>query len=406
MRIGLLGDIHFGKDSRTMEFAVPGVPPTDHTEGGHSLKDGVAELLREKSVDFIFVTGDLTSTGSPLEFSLCHKKISEIAEASNVEASNVLICAGNHDIDWNVTKLGDQPEQDSEEFPRNENIKAYQRVASNICDMFFSKDVPFTETGPAPLSGVLKLDNIEVYVLNSGWMCSHKKEHKHGRLGEKQLEWFEEASATHSEKWKIVLLHHHPFNYPYPDIWHDTSTLEEGSELVDIAAKNGIQLICHGHRHHPKAINDRRAGWNHAITFICAGSLSVNAGHRGDVPNVCHIITLDEHADHGKYILLETYQFSQGEGWHPVGAECKEVPMDPMMLFHRPHEEDALETLLKSSALTNDDTISFPEWKDLPIPLRTKTYSSINQLIHNVYESDYDIIGEIPKKVVGLRKNQ
>ena len=75
------------------------------------------------------------------------------------------------------------------------------------------------------------------------------------------------------------MLHHHPFNYPYPTLGRDISLLDEGAELLDISGKAGINLICHGHRHHPKAHNEQRDDWKNAITFICAGSFSVNAAH-------------------------------------------------------------------------------------------------------------------------------
>lgn len=72
--------------------------------------------------------------------------------------------------------------------------------------------------------------------------------------------------------------------------------LEEGSSFLDVAGQNGIHLVLHGHRHHPKAETTFKNGWDHPITFVFAGSLTVNSAHRsnGYIPNILHIIELTE----------------------------------------------------------------------------------------------------------------
>lgn len=83
MNVALISDIHFGKSSRTKELAVEGDQIKDETVGGKSLVDGLINLFKEKEVKYLFIAGDLTSEGSPQEFSYCQNKILEIAEKSN-----------------------------------------------------------------------------------------------------------------------------------------------------------------------------------------------------------------------------------------------------------------------------------------------------------------------------------
>ena len=80
-KIALFGDIHFGPLSRSTDFSVPGEPPTDKTDGGKSLKAELIKVLSEQPIDHLLVAGDLTSTGSPLEFDLCQQALVEIARA-------------------------------------------------------------------------------------------------------------------------------------------------------------------------------------------------------------------------------------------------------------------------------------------------------------------------------------
>ncbi len=81
-------------------------------------------------------------------------------------------------------------------------------------------------------------------------------------------------------------MHHHPFNYPFPTISEDISQIKEGVEFIELAEKNGVDFVIHGHRHHPKVKTVLPEGYA-PITYFCAGSPSVNAEHRsnGEIPN-------------------------------------------------------------------------------------------------------------------------
>ena len=170
------------------------------------------------------------------------------------------------------------------EYPENEGRVIYARdFAANAASINLSVlPKPGDEIGPVPFCGVRLEEDFIVFLLNTSWQCSHDQSIPHGKLSTEQLQWFKKASEKYRDdkKLKIVLIHHHPMQYSFPTPTHDVSMIEEGSELVEIAAQNGINLIMHGHRHHPRALTRLENGWKSPITFICAGSLSVNAKHR------------------------------------------------------------------------------------------------------------------------------
>jgi 3',5'-cyclic AMP phosphodiesterase CpdA len=349
MRIALISDIHYGTMSATSELTISGETlQMGETSKASPLFHGLIESLKKEKPDFLFIAGDLTSTGSPLEFRNCYQKISQLANEVKIDPNNIILCLGNHDIDWRITQLIDSYKANSnityssEEKDFLEN--KYRRMACSWAvneDIKLSGDTvdtvdlthPYTE---APLTGVVERNNCIIFVLNSAHLCSHDESKKHGCLSKGQLQWFEDLVKRYSSSSsiKIVLLHHHPFNYPFLFPERDISTLEEGSELYQICGESGVDLVLHGHRHHPKAKTVSENGWNNPVTYICAGSLSVNATHRfqGAIPNTFHIIEYHTR----EQIILKNYEYSLTDGWAMTKNYRREVPLEGNMLLGKP----------------------------------------------------------------------
>jgi len=409
MKIALIGDIHFGKHSATAELAVPGEPLEDISSGAAPLLAGFTEIIKEEKVDYLFVAGDLTSTGSPVEYSRCLQKILEAANEAGIENKNVIICTGNHDVDWRISKLAEgYIKKPGDGFPAADLKRLYQEIAAaqgQIC----TKYSVFTEDGPAPFSGYIQRDQFIAFVLNSGWRCSHDEANRHGKLCDVQLRWLEDNANRFlaEDKWKVLLLHHHPLNYKYPTPGRDISVLEDGPELLDIAGKAGINLICHGHRHHPKADNKHSNEWKSPITFVCAGSFSANAYHRssGSIPNTFHLLRLEK-ADTDKCVILHSYQYTPSDGWIPVRKNCPETPLDPVMVFSRPFDATQQEGSVRSIITTSikPDQLMMPTWINLPLDLKSLTYDELNTVVKSVAGGDYQMIGNYPQDVVLLRR--
>ena len=346
MRIAVISDIHYGSMSSTNELAIKGEPLHDGAVSNASpLFQGLIDALTQEKPDYLFVTGDLTSTGSPLEFRNCYEKIHQLAKSASILPEKVVLCLGNHDIDWRITRLVDVYKSPSHAAYLSEDIEflesEYRKIAHNwavseinrLQDRTARFTQPYSDT---PLTGIVEHDDCIIFILNSGHLCYHDESHKHGALSKKQLQWFQDSVNQHisSSKTKIVLLHHHPFNYPFPLIGRDVSTLEEGSELYEICGKAGIDLVIHGHRHHPKAKTVSENGWVSSVTYICAGSLSVNASHRlqGAIPNTFHIVDFKNR----EQIVLRNFEYSFTDGWVPTKDFRAEVPLEGTMLLGKP----------------------------------------------------------------------
>lgn len=184
------------------------------------------------------------------------------------------------------------------------------------------------------MTGLIERDDLVIFVLNSGFLCSSKQEIIHGKISTTQLEWLESElqKQTSINKWKIIILHHHPFAYEYPIVYPEYSTLEEGPQLQRLCGQYGVNLVVHGHYHFPIAKTRRESGWNNPVTFISSGSLSVNQEGRlnGSIPNTFHYIQLEEYPN---LIKLITYEYSLGSGWRKVThgnakAVCEETILE------------------------------------------------------------------------------
>ena len=107
-RIAIISDIHFGKFSRTIDFAVPGEDTQDKSADAISFEKGLITLLKEMKPSYFFIAGDLTSIGEPQEFHFCEKKIISIAKQIGVSNENIICGLGNHDIDWSISDIGNK----------------------------------------------------------------------------------------------------------------------------------------------------------------------------------------------------------------------------------------------------------------------------------------------------------
>lgn len=267
LRLLLISDVHFGKLAASSQFALSGSGTPNTIQGAIPMKEHLIKTIKgvAPSPQAFLVLGDLTSIASPSEFQGSVAAVKEIATGVGIDLENVLITFGNHDVDWRVCSLATP----SERYPKDD---LYHHVAARVGEFFVENPSSFT-SGPLPGSGVFKHKDFVVFVLNSGFFCVSDQDYRHGKLGKEQLKWLEnvlqQGGATTG--WRILMVHHHPFNYPYPTLSKDISTLEEGAELVELAGSHGIDFVCHGHRHHPKISTQMHATWKRPVTYLLRG---------------------------------------------------------------------------------------------------------------------------------------
>lgn len=385
-KIALISDIHFGELARTREFAVPGYPVKGETTGEVSLTDSLVEKLRSEGVEYLFISGDLTSRATPQEFRYCIEKIKEIVSRAEIPENNIVWAIGNHDIDWKITEIF---EKYTEELKTNKDLLQFvedcYRLSAIASTEIKTKALPNPSTaGDLPLSGIYETDEFIVFILNSALYSTHNQTIKHGKLSTKQLDWFREHAKKLKDdsRWKIVLMHHHPHTYPFPTITHDITAIEDGPEFMEIAGDVGIHLILHGHRHHPKAITQDETGWSHPITLICAGSLAVNSDERKDIPNTFHVIELTDVVGTCK---LHSYEYSASEGWKQIQAR-KEAPLDYEMYFGKNFNKAQIES--EARRLWDSHAIGKPiKVSELPEALKFCSHEKIEDVLEKTKPS-------------------
>lgn len=405
LKLALISDIHFGELASSNEFVVPGQAVKGETVGAVSMSGSLIPILKEQGVRYLFICGDLTSRARPQEFYYCAEKILAIAEGAGIPAENIIWGIGNHDVDWNITKLAESDRGGKPETYEISN-RTYRLLAVSAAAHAIRQIFAPIKQGPMPMTGVVETEAFVAFVLNSALYCTHDQEFPHGKLGKEQLTWFCSAAKKYAtdKRWKIVLMHHHPHNYAYHTPVVDISTLADGSEFIEIAAQNGVHLVLHGHRHHPHAVTKHETDWDNPITFICAGSLSVNAEHRsqGEIPNLFHIIEL---TDTPGILNLFNFEYTASEGWRPLGQNRRETPLDAKMKLGRTATAEMVRR--KVSGLGNfegDNRVL--NWDDLDDDLQFKRYSAINEAIRELLSPQFVVVGKFPETVCLIRKGR
>jgi small GTP-binding protein len=141
--------------------------------------------LAFESLDYLFVTGDLTTCASPDEFEKAYQFISGIIEAFQLNAARSVIVPGNHDIDWNETvyewksnrqvdlkalRDGTYVHQGTGVLIRNEQL--YPRRFKNFSDRFYmflrQEEYPLAFEEQA-IPFLFVESKIQLLALNSCW---------------------------------------------------------------------------------------------------------------------------------------------------------------------------------------------------------------------------------------------
>jgi len=402
----VLSDIHFGKLSVSTDFALSDDPPPHIMSNPVSMKDNLIEVIKEEHIDAMLITGDLTSKARPSEFKECYNTIIEIADRIGIEKKNIFFSFGNHDVDWNISELSEHKETGAFKD------KLYLEVAASVGNIFI-RNLESKEKGPLPGSGVYCRDKYIIYVLNSGYHSTHNQEYNHGKLGGNQYEWLRDIINKYADasKWHILMLHHHPFKYSFPSLVEDISCLEEGSEILDIIGKSQIDIVCHGHRHHPKLFTELCNNWESPITFFCAGSLSVHEKHRnhGEIPNLFHLIDLKNRAENEAATgTVRSFEYFTMKGWIP--AKYSElVPLDTNQSFGSIHiqkeKEKAAQDMIANLLSEQPETcVELPKHSELALSLKCMNLIDLNRLIQKIVKEEFGhkLMGRYPEDDIAI----
>lgn len=395
----ILSDIHYGELAELENFGKSGVPSDEDLRFVANAVRDCLDTNEMHKIDYLFVLGDLTSRGSPGEFQDFYRFLTILKNMLGLNDDEVYLTYGNHDVDWSICKITNKPK---------EHHEAYCVAAANIGG-FFAPSGSFKYEGPVIGCGVAHLDGIDLISLNSGIECYDDQAVRHGRLGEKQYQWLTNLQPKLRENTvRIVIIHHHLLTLPYPSPLKDFSALEEGANVLDILGQCGINIVLHGHRHHPIINTQSHSGWQNPITFLCAGSFGVNASHRasGRLPNMFHVASISS-APTTPVLegTIKTFELDLSYEWVPLVSKPGEFLLNQTHWFGEPKAtENApsyVQTIIKnllSNELLKEDHVKLPKYDTLPLSLRCILHSELNELFQSeAAQKGLSITGNYPR---------
>jgi 3',5'-cyclic AMP phosphodiesterase CpdA len=350
------------------------------------IKSLIDTINQYEFIDGILITGDLTSYATPYEFAQLYERIEYIKKSIKGFNGHVIFAMGNHDSNWDISNISIDSKYndfDSEYF--------LSRSSSIHADFEFINS--FSAPGPVINSGVITTSKANIIVLNSGLYSSKDQKYKHGKVGKLQLDWLQTIDNLEDDKVNILMLHHHLFKYTYPEYFEDISNVEEGSEIEDIISNLGIDLVVHGHRHHPLFFSYNRSGCKRPFNILCAGSLSVATSHRmhGQIQNMFHVVEIYDRDSITRSVLgkIDNYKFSSMKGWMKNTAN-EFVSLDDVVHFGRISSNEERKVIVQGYfrilETMDANLYTLPEYANLPLELKCIAYQKINELISTVSE--------------------
>ncbi len=149
--------------------------------------------------DAVLVTGDLTEEGLMREF----QKVAR--ELKNLKTERVIYLSGNHD---------------------------YRSTGYLIFRELF------------PFARITVIEDTIIIVVSSA-----RPDRDDGEVGHRQNLWLETTLKKHSDKTKIVAIHHHII--PVPDTGADQITVIDAGDILRTLTRSEVNLVLCGHRHRP-----------------------------------------------------------------------------------------------------------------------------------------------------------
>lgn len=375
-----ISDIHVGDLAVSNELK-PVVKDDRHSL---SILESLIDIIKENNPEFIFVTGDITSRAKPEEFSHFQKVINMIAQECEIEHQKIVILYGNHDINWAIYEMKPDSKFDTD----------YLKVAGSVGTPFINNQ--FNTIGPVPNSGTIIYDDITVFCLNSGYYSV--PDDTAGKLGQEQLEWLEKELSEEKDPSRtyIALLHHHPVQYRYPIPTPDHSILDEGPELLELFGKFGIDIVCHGHRHHSRVETKYENAWKAPITFTSVGSMSVKPDERnyGTIPLMFHIVEISKKTKDGNaFGAVKAFKHSPSMGWKKAEKDGVEVPIDHLNYFGYcvtlSEREEIIDKIIASQK--GKDRIKIPLRENITDELKVLSKEDFKELLESRCPQGYEL---------------
>jgi predicted phosphodiesterase len=234
--------------------------------------ENLINLLKSEEVDYILCPGDITDKCNTQGFIGGWNYLLELKE--HFKAKKIIATVGNHDVD-------SRGNNDSYSYSNVKGIKKnypFENNGDKIIEEFYANGYTIIEE-----------NEIIFLVIDSCFYHHNKEESPKGKILIDTINEIEnKVKELDEEKYKILLLHHHPIEHTRKDLGEE-DVLKNGKELVEMISNYNFDLIIHGHKHDPWLRLENN------ITILSSGSFSSTSNFQFTSDrNRFHIVELNE----------------------------------------------------------------------------------------------------------------
>lgn len=239
----------------------------------------VKTLSEDWKPDIICISGDIGYGGKKEDYNKATKWIENLLGAVHLTPEDLIVCAGNHDVDRGVRGISyPHDANDADEtlgLPIPEHILKKFEEYSIFCESFGIPPVEIHDW-KNHLVGTRTIKGLQFVVLNSSWFC--RGNHDKGNLwvGLPQVRALEVDGALMfgDRKSPCITIVHHPRDW-LDESEHSSYAFTNRPATMDYLASR-CSLILTGHTHGPNRPPDKIAA---SAWHVTAGATFDNAGH-------------------------------------------------------------------------------------------------------------------------------
>jgi len=232
--------------------------------------NNLEEELKKRTckLKYIILSGDISNSGENREFEEALKFLNNLKDKFQIDRNNILICPGNHDINWNDLR------NHIDNIPKQERIKLYEyhyekfKNFKNFYSSFF-KDTNKKEFNPKEaIIDIIKDDEDKLIIIgiNSCYMESTIKEHHTGYIEEvslkKAIDDLLKKEITNYNR--IIVMHHNP-----KDFENESASIKNWNDINPIL-DNKFPSFFSGHIHSSNGIGEIKRDIRY---YVSSGSL-------------------------------------------------------------------------------------------------------------------------------------
>lgn len=301
-RIAHLSDLHISADRSGLRHRWRSWVGQSQAKNLLNLRRVLDDAARH-GVDHLVITGDLTNGARNEELEAFKATLGD-----HLHPDRLTIVPGNHDLSYRRAKQ----RRERQRAVANGCPRKLGQLFHYFADMFPSDYPP--ELGQAKRSKPRRSASLAVRraspfpfvktladgrVVLIGLDTTGRLTYKAGPLnsfGTISRAQFRELRALLKSPWlhdriKIIAMHHHPMIIPVATMFDSFKHLFQSKQLLDLLYESRVDLILHGHKHHPFCWQSHTFR-DHDLTIICAGPPDAYAnGKKSDLVYNIYSIT-------------------------------------------------------------------------------------------------------------------